>query len=142
MVMLIGSHQYVLNLFLNINLIDLVSIIPNPTNRITFFFYNKYETSKSYKYRDLFIDKRKKNINDDWLMIKSNLWSQTVTRLMIKEKEFLVQLSTFNKKKRLIKFYWVWPIMIIYQRMTLVIKWLKSQEQFTKDLVDIHIKGI
>jgi hypothetical protein len=33
------------------------------------------------------------------LMIKSNLWSQTVTRLMIKEKKFLVQLSTFNKKK-------------------------------------------
>jgi hypothetical protein len=36
--MLIGSNQYVLNLFLNINLIDLVSIIPNPTNQITFFF--------------------------------------------------------------------------------------------------------
>ncbi|KAL8193758.1 hypothetical protein R6Q57_026450 [Mikania cordata] len=33
--------------YLNINLIDLISIIPNPINRITFF--EKYETSKSYK---------------------------------------------------------------------------------------------
>ncbi|XP_065632824.1 protein Ycf2-like [Quercus suber] len=33
--------------YLNINLIDLISIIPNPINRIAFF--EKYETSKSYK---------------------------------------------------------------------------------------------
>ncbi|MBA0837670.1 hypothetical protein Goarm_009808 [Gossypium armourianum] len=31
---------------LNINLIDLISIIPNPINRIIFF--KKYETSTSY----------------------------------------------------------------------------------------------
>ena len=30
-----------------LNLIDLISIIPNPINRIAFF--EKYETSKSYK---------------------------------------------------------------------------------------------
>lgn len=41
--------------YLNLKFVNLISIILNPINRINFY---KYETSKLYKYRDLFIDKK------------------------------------------------------------------------------------
>jgi len=54
---------------LNINLFDLVSIIPNLINRITFFFLyitNMRHLSHTSKEIYLLI-REKKNINDDWI---------------------------------------------------------------------------
>jgi hypothetical protein len=49
-----ASNPYLRRNNLNINLTDLIGIVTNPIR-----FFEKYETSNSYKKKDLFIDKIK-----------------------------------------------------------------------------------
>ncbi|MBA0776035.1 hypothetical protein Gotri_011094 [Gossypium trilobum] len=85
--------------YLNINLIDLISIIPNPINRIIFF--EKYETATSYKERDLYIDKKNKNVSGDWIDEKIEPWVANSDSIDDKERELLVQFSTLTKEKKI-----------------------------------------
>ncbi|KAL5734276.1 hypothetical protein ACOSP7_032137 [Xanthoceras sorbifolium] len=74
---------------LNINLIDiidLISIIPNPINRITFSRNTRHLSHTSKEIYSL-IRKRKKVANSDWIDDK--------------EREFLVQFSTLTTEKRI-----------------------------------------
>ncbi|KAJ7003017.1 Ycf2 [Populus alba x Populus x berolinensis] len=70
--------------FLNINLIDLISIIPNPINRITFSRNTRHLSHTSKEIYSLI--RKRKNVNGDWIDDK--------------EREFLVQFSTLTTEKR------------------------------------------
>nr|YP_009019931.1 hypothetical chloroplast RF21 [Azadirachta indica]YP_009019949.1 hypothetical chloroplast RF21 [Azadirachta indica]AHJ91361.1 hypothetical chloroplast RF21 [Azadirachta indica]AHJ91380.1 hypothetical chloroplast RF21 [Azadirachta indica]UJH19875.1 Ycf2 [Azadirachta indica]UJH19903.1 Ycf2 [Azadirachta indica] len=84
---------------LNINLIDLISIIPNPINRITFSRNTRHLSHTSKEIYSL-IRKRKKG-NGDWIDDKIESWVANSDWIDDKEREFLVQFSTLTTEKRI-----------------------------------------
>lgn len=87
---------------LNINLIDiinLISIIPNPINRITFSRNTRHLSHTSKEIYSL-IRKRKK-VNGDWIDDKIESWVANSDWIDDKEREFLVQFSTLTTEKRI-----------------------------------------
>nr|WEG89384.1 hypothetical chloroplast RF21 [Amana sp. MW-2023b]WEG89385.1 hypothetical chloroplast RF21 [Amana sp. MW-2023b] len=85
--------------YLNINLIDLISIIPNPINRIT-FSRNTIHLSRTSKEIYSLIRKRK-NANDDWIDDRIESWVANNDSIDDEEREFLVQFSTLTTEKRI-----------------------------------------
>nr|AYP31976.1 hypothetical chloroplast RF21 [Canna iridiflora] len=85
--------------YLNINLIDLISIIPNPINRIT-FSRNTRHLSRTSKEIYSLIRKRKK-VNGDWIDEKIESGVANSDSIDDEEREFLVQLSTLTTEKRI-----------------------------------------
>nr|WEF73755.1 hypothetical chloroplast RF2 [Sassafras randaiense] len=85
--------------YLNINLIDLISIIPNPINRIT-FSRNTRQLSRTSKEIYSLIRKRK-NVNGDWIDDKIESWVANSDSIDDEEREFLVQFSTLTTEKRI-----------------------------------------
>nr|ANO44613.1 hypothetical chloroplast protein RF21 [Amianthium muscitoxicum] len=85
--------------YLNINLIDLISIIPNPINRIT-FSRNTRHLSHTSKEVYSFIRKRK-NVNGDWIDDRIESWVANNDSIDDEEREFLVQFSTLTTEKRI-----------------------------------------
>nr|WCF63871.1 Ycf2 [Paris delavayi]WCF63888.1 Ycf2 [Paris delavayi]WCF65679.1 Ycf2 [Paris delavayi]WCF65696.1 Ycf2 [Paris delavayi]WCF66023.1 Ycf2 [Paris delavayi] len=85
--------------YLNINLIDLISIIPNPINRITFSI-NTRHLSRTSKEIYSFIRKRKK-VNGDWIDDRIESWVANNDSIDDEEREFLVQFSTLTTEKRI-----------------------------------------
>ncbi|THU42216.1 hypothetical protein C4D60_Mb00t11750 [Musa balbisiana] len=85
--------------YLNINLIDLISIIPNPINRIT-FSRNTRHLSRTSKEIYSLIRKRKK-VNGDWIDEKIESWVANSDSIDDEEREFLVQFSTLTTEKRI-----------------------------------------
>nr|YP_009247550.1 hypothetical chloroplast RF21 [Tahina spectabilis]AMW65517.1 hypothetical chloroplast RF21 [Tahina spectabilis] len=85
--------------YLNINLIDLISIIPNPINRIT-FSRNMRHLSRTSKEIYSLIRKRK-NVNGDWIDDKIESWVANSDSIDDEEREFLVQFSTLTTEKRI-----------------------------------------
>ncbi|KAJ4700128.1 Protein Ycf2, partial [Melia azedarach] len=96
---------------LNINLIDLISIIPNPINRITFSRNTRHLSHTSKEIYSL-IRKRKKGngdwiddkieswvANSDWIDDKIESWVANSDWIDDKEREFLVQFSTLTTEK-------------------------------------------
>nr|YP_010274518.1 hypothetical chloroplast RF21 [Wisteria brachybotrys]UJT97038.1 hypothetical chloroplast RF21 [Wisteria brachybotrys]UJT97342.1 hypothetical chloroplast RF21 [Wisteria brachybotrys] len=81
------------------NLIDLISIIPNPINRIA-FSRNTRHLSHTSKALYSFIRKRK-NVNSDWIDDKIESWVSKSDLIDNKEREFLVQFSTLTTEKRI-----------------------------------------
>nr|YP_010294668.1 Ycf2 [Callerya nitida var. hirsutissima]ULQ68820.1 Ycf2 [Callerya nitida var. hirsutissima] len=81
------------------NLIDLISIIPNPINRIA-FSRNTRHLSHTSKAIYSFIRKRK-NVNSDWIDDKIESWVSKSNLIDNKEREFLVQFSTLTTEKRI-----------------------------------------
>nr|YP_010379028.1 hypothetical protein RF2 [Astragalus americanus]UCS40017.1 hypothetical protein RF2 [Astragalus americanus] len=79
------------------NLIDLISIIPNPINRIA-FSRNTRHLSHTSKLIYSFIRKRK-NVNSDWVDDKIESWISNSDLIADKEREFLVQFSTLTAEK-------------------------------------------
>nr|YP_010832507.1 hypothetical chloroplast RF21 [Astragalus oxyglottis]WFG51945.1 hypothetical chloroplast RF21 [Astragalus oxyglottis] len=79
------------------NLIDLISIIPNPINRIA-FLRNTRHLSHTSKLIYSFITKRKK-VNSDWVDDKIESWISNSDLIADKEREFLVQFSTLTAEK-------------------------------------------
>ncbi|KAL8259913.1 hypothetical protein R6Q59_027866 [Mikania micrantha] len=77
--------------YLNINLIDLISIIPNPINRITF--------SRNTKH--LSHTKKEKNVNGDWIDDKIESLVANSNSIDDEKREFLVQFSTITTEKRI-----------------------------------------
>jgi hypothetical protein len=85
--------------YLNINLIDLISIIPNPINRIT-FSRNTRHLSRTSKEIYSLIRKRKK-VKGDWIDDKIESWVATSDSIDDEERKFLIQFSTLTTEKRI-----------------------------------------
>uniref|UniRef100_A0A6N2M1N4 Protein Ycf2 n=1 Tax=Salix viminalis TaxID=40686 RepID=A0A6N2M1N4_SALVM len=85
--------------FLNINLIDLISIIPNPINRITFSRNTRHLSHTSKEIYSLI--RKRKNVNGDWIDDKIESLVANSDSIDDKEREFLVQFSTLTTEKRI-----------------------------------------
>ncbi|KAF4355160.1 hypothetical protein G4B88_018050 [Cannabis sativa] len=88
--------------YLNINLIDIIdfiSIIPNPINRISFSINTRHLSHTSKETYSL-IRKRKK-VNSDWIDDKIESWVSNSDWIDDKERELLVQFSALTTEKRI-----------------------------------------
>nr|YP_010581033.1 hypothetical protein RF2 [Sarracenia alata]YP_010581047.1 hypothetical protein RF2 [Sarracenia alata]UZT27352.1 hypothetical protein RF2 [Sarracenia alata]UZT27363.1 hypothetical protein RF2 [Sarracenia alata] len=88
--------------YLNINLIDiidLISIIPNPINRITFSRNTRHLSHTSKEIYSLI--RKRKNVNGDWVDDKIESWVANSDSIDDEEREFLVQFSTLTTEKRI-----------------------------------------
>nr|YP_009424976.1 hypothetical chloroplast RF2 [Habenaria radiata]YP_009424993.1 hypothetical chloroplast RF2 [Habenaria radiata]ASU93505.1 hypothetical chloroplast RF2 [Habenaria radiata]ASU93522.1 hypothetical chloroplast RF2 [Habenaria radiata] len=84
-----------------INLIDLVSIIPNPINRIIFSRNTRHLSRTSKEIYSLI--RKIKNVNGDWIDEKIEFWVANSDSIDDEEREFLVQFSTLTTEKRIDK---------------------------------------
>nr|YP_010407277.1 hypothetical chloroplast RF21 [Spiranthes sinensis]YP_010407292.1 hypothetical chloroplast RF21 [Spiranthes sinensis]URF20167.1 hypothetical chloroplast RF21 [Spiranthes sinensis]URF20182.1 hypothetical chloroplast RF21 [Spiranthes sinensis] len=82
-----------------INLIDLVSLIPNPINRIIFSRNTRHLSRTSKEIYSLI--RKRKNVNGDWIDEKIELWIANSDSIDDEEREFLVQFSTLTTEKRI-----------------------------------------
>nr|UUF92536.1 hypothetical protein RF2 [Allium fasciculatum]UUF92537.1 hypothetical protein RF2 [Allium fasciculatum] len=85
--------------YLNRNLIDLISIIPNPINRITFSRNTRHLSRTSKEIYSLI--RKRKNVNGDWIDDKIESWVANSDSIDDEEREFLVQFSTLMTEKRM-----------------------------------------
>uniref|UniRef100_A0AAU6N1U1 Protein Ycf2 n=1 Tax=Potentilla coriandrifolia TaxID=1732548 RepID=A0AAU6N1U1_9ROSA len=88
--------------YLNINLIDIIdfiSIIPNPINRIAFSRNTRHLSHTSKEIYSLI--RKRKNVNGDWVDDKIESWVSNSDSIGDKEREFLVQFSTLTTEKRI-----------------------------------------
>nr|YP_011008531.1 Ycf2 [Tacca plantaginea]YP_011008552.1 Ycf2 [Tacca plantaginea]WPV72357.1 Ycf2 [Tacca plantaginea]WPV72378.1 Ycf2 [Tacca plantaginea] len=85
--------------YLNINLIDLISIIPNPINRITFSRNTRHLSRTSKEIYSLI--RKRKNVNGDWIDDKIESWVANSDSINDEEREFLIQFSTLTTEKRI-----------------------------------------
>ena len=85
--------------YLNINLIDLMSIIPNPINRIAFSRNTRHLSHTSKEIYSLI--RKRKNMNGDWIDDQIESWVSNSDSIYDKEREFLVQFSTLTTEKRI-----------------------------------------
>ncbi|KAG4169338.1 hypothetical protein ERO13_A12G088950v2 [Gossypium hirsutum] len=88
--------------YLNINLIDiidLISIIPNPINRIIFSRNTRHLSHTSKEIYSLI--RKRKNVSSDWIDEKIESWVANSDSIDDKEREFLVQFSTLTTEKRI-----------------------------------------
>nr|QGY74639.1 hypothetical protein RF2 [Allium pallasii] len=85
--------------YLNINLIDLISIIPNSINRITFSRNTRHLSRTSKEIYSLI--RKRKNVNGDWIDDKMESWVANSDSIDDEEREFLVQFSTLMTEKRI-----------------------------------------
>uniref|UniRef100_UPI0031F4186F hypothetical chloroplast RF21 n=1 Tax=Platylobium parviflorum TaxID=3041830 RepID=UPI0031F4186F len=81
------------------NLIDLISIILNPINRIAFSRNTRHLSHTSKVIYSLI--RKIKNVNGDWIDDKIESWVSNSDSIDDKEREFLVQFSTLTTKKRI-----------------------------------------
>ena len=77
-----------------LNLIDLISIIPNPINRIAFSRNTRHLSHTSKAIYSLI--RKIKNVNGDWVDDKIESWVSNSDSIDDKEREFLVQFSTLT----------------------------------------------
>nr|ARD02111.1 hypothetical protein RF2 [Fallugia paradoxa] len=88
--------------YLNINLIDIIdfiSLIPNPINRIAFSRNTRHLSHTSKEIYSLI--RKRKNVNGDWIDDKIESWVSNSDSIGDKEREFLVQFSTLTTEKRI-----------------------------------------
>nr|WOC30663.1 Ycf2 [Mesembryanthemum crystallinum]WOC30667.1 Ycf2 [Mesembryanthemum crystallinum] len=83
----------------NMNLIDLISIIPNPINRITFSRNTRHLSHTSKEIYSLI--RKRKRVNGDWIDDKIESWVASSDSIDDEEREFLVQFSTLTTEKRI-----------------------------------------
>ncbi|RYR46519.1 hypothetical protein Ahy_A07g032244 [Arachis hypogaea] len=81
------------------NLFDLISIIPNPINRIAFSRNTRHLSHTSKAIYSLI--RKRKNVNGDWIDDKIESWFLNSDSIDDKEREFLVQFSTLTTEKRI-----------------------------------------
>nr|YP_010176083.1 Ycf2 [Pseuderanthemum haikangense]YP_010176100.1 Ycf2 [Pseuderanthemum haikangense]QSQ71218.1 Ycf2 [Pseuderanthemum haikangense]QSQ71235.1 Ycf2 [Pseuderanthemum haikangense] len=82
--------------YLNINLIDL---IPNPINRITFSRNTRHLSHTSKEIYSLI--RKRENVNGDWIDEKIESWVANSDSIDDEEREFLVQFSALTTEKRI-----------------------------------------
>nr|YP_009968437.1 Ycf2 protein [Galega officinalis]QMX77641.1 Ycf2 protein [Galega officinalis] len=81
------------------NLIDLISIIPNPIDRIAFLKNTRHLSHTSKAIYSLI--RKRKNVHSDWIYDKVESWILNSDFIADKEREFLVQFSTLTTEKRI-----------------------------------------
>ncbi|KAL8482715.1 hypothetical protein ACS0TY_025672 [Phlomoides rotata] len=81
--------------YLSINLIDL---IPNPINRITFSRNTRHLSHTSKEIYSLI--RKRKNVNGDWIDDKIESWVANSDSIDDEEREFLVQFSALTTEKK------------------------------------------
>nr|YP_010566583.1 hypothetical protein RF2 [Medicago heyniana]UZC32050.1 hypothetical protein RF2 [Medicago heyniana] len=83
----------------DLNLIDLIRILPNPINRIAFLRNTRYlsHTSKAI----YTVIRKRKSVNSDWIDDKIESWILNSDFIADKEREFMVQFSTLTTEKRI-----------------------------------------
>nr|YP_009569979.1 hypothetical protein RF2 [Montia fontana]YP_009569996.1 hypothetical protein RF2 [Montia fontana]QBC68354.1 hypothetical protein RF2 [Montia fontana]QBC68355.1 hypothetical protein RF2 [Montia fontana] len=82
-----------------IDIIDLISIIPNPINRITFSRNTRHLSHTSKEIYSLI--RKTKRVNGDWIDDKIESWVASSDSIDDEEREFLVQFSTLTAEKRI-----------------------------------------
>ncbi|KAL8519283.1 hypothetical protein ACS0TY_010286 [Phlomoides rotata] len=82
--------------YLSINLIDL---IPNPINRITFSRNTRHLSHTSKEIYSLI--RKRKIVNGDWIDDKIESWVANSDSIDDEEREFLVQFSALTTEKRI-----------------------------------------
>nr|YP_010575694.1 Ycf2 protein [Xylanche himalaica]YP_010575702.1 Ycf2 protein [Xylanche himalaica]UZN42927.1 Ycf2 protein [Xylanche himalaica]UZN42935.1 Ycf2 protein [Xylanche himalaica] len=87
------------NKYLNINLINIIDLIPNPINRITFSINTRHLSHRSKEIYSLII--KRKNVNGDWIDDKIESWVANSDSIDDEEREFLVQFSALTTEKRI-----------------------------------------
>nr|YP_010259001.1 hypothetical chloroplast RF21 [Chiloglottis cornuta]YP_010259009.1 hypothetical chloroplast RF21 [Chiloglottis cornuta]UIX23871.1 hypothetical chloroplast RF21 [Chiloglottis cornuta]UIX23879.1 hypothetical chloroplast RF21 [Chiloglottis cornuta] len=87
-----------------INLIDLVSIIPNPINPIIFSRNTRHLSRTSKEIYSLI--RKKKNVNGDWIDDQIEFWVANSDLIDDEEREFLVQFSTLTTERRIDQILW------------------------------------
>nr|WCQ78592.1 hypothetical chloroplast RF21 [Galeola lindleyana]WCQ78594.1 hypothetical chloroplast RF21 [Galeola lindleyana] len=92
------------NKYWKINLIDLVSIIPNPINRILFSRNTRHLSRTSKEIYSLI--RKRQNVNGDWIDEKIESWVANSDWIYDEEREFLVQFSTLTTEKRIDQILW------------------------------------
>nr|WOC90959.1 hypothetical chloroplast RF21 [Utricularia arenaria]WOC90978.1 hypothetical chloroplast RF21 [Utricularia arenaria] len=85
--------------YLNINLIDIIDLIPNPINRITFSKNTRHLSHTSKEIYSLI--RKRKNVNGDWIDDKIESWVANSDSIDDEEREFLVQFSALTTEKRI-----------------------------------------
>ncbi|KEH18601.1 Ycf2-like protein [Medicago truncatula] len=83
----------------DLNLIDLIRIIPNPINRIAFLRNTRHLSHTSKAIYTLI--RKRKNLNSDWIDDKIESWILNSDFIADKEREFMVQFSTLTTEKRI-----------------------------------------
>nr|YP_010340433.1 hypothetical chloroplast RF2 [Solanum imamense]YP_010340446.1 hypothetical chloroplast RF2 [Solanum imamense]UNZ92758.1 hypothetical chloroplast RF2 [Solanum imamense]UNZ92771.1 hypothetical chloroplast RF2 [Solanum imamense] len=83
----------------NINLIEIIDLIPNPINRITFSRNTKHLSHTSKEIYSLI--RKRKNVNGDWIDEKIESWVANSDSIDDEEREFLVQFSTLTTENRI-----------------------------------------
>ena len=84
--------------YLNINLIDIIdfiSIIPNPINRIAFSRNTRHLSHTSKEIHSLI--RKRKNVNGDWIDDKIESWVSNSDSIDDKEREFDLQFKIFTQ---------------------------------------------
>nr|YP_009914947.1 Ycf2 [Chuquiraga oppositifolia]YP_009914966.1 Ycf2 [Chuquiraga oppositifolia]QLF67656.1 Ycf2 [Chuquiraga oppositifolia]QLF67674.1 Ycf2 [Chuquiraga oppositifolia] len=94
----IRSKKKYLNINL-INIIDLISIIPNPISRITFSRNTRHLSHTSKEIYSLI--RKRKDVNGDWIDDKIESWVANSDSIYDERREFLVQFSTLTTEKRI-----------------------------------------
>uniref|UniRef100_UPI0030E4726F Ycf2 n=1 Tax=Hedysarum drobovii TaxID=2906541 RepID=UPI0030E4726F len=79
------------------NLIDLISIIPNPIDQIVFSRNTRHLSHTSKAIYSLI--RKRKNMNSEWIDDKIESWISKSDFIADKEREFLVQFSTLTTEK-------------------------------------------
>nr|YP_010607370.1 hypothetical protein RF2 [Buddleja brachystachya]YP_010607389.1 hypothetical protein RF2 [Buddleja brachystachya]YP_010607457.1 hypothetical protein RF2 [Buddleja delavayi]YP_010607476.1 hypothetical protein RF2 [Buddleja delavayi]YP_010607544.1 hypothetical protein RF2 [Buddleja microstachya]YP_010607563.1 hypothetical protein RF2 [Buddleja microstachya]YP_010607718.1 hypothetical protein RF2 [Buddleja caryopteridifolia]YP_010607737.1 hypothetical protein RF2 [Buddleja caryopteridifolia] len=85
--------------YLNINLIDIIDLIPNPINRITFSRNTRHLSHTSKEIYSLI--RKRKNVNGDWIDDKIESWVANSESIDDEERAFLVQFSALTTEKRI-----------------------------------------
>ncbi|KAL6557821.1 Protein Ycf2 [Orobanche minor] len=85
--------------YLNINLIAIINLIPNPINRITFSRNTRYLSHTSKEIYSLI--RKRKNMTEYWIDNKVESWAVQGKCIDKTEGEFLVQISTLTTEKRI-----------------------------------------
>nr|QFQ49017.1 hypothetical chloroplast RF21 [Memecylon ligustrifolium]QFQ49035.1 hypothetical chloroplast RF21 [Memecylon ligustrifolium] len=80
-----------------IDIIDLISIIPNPIHQITFSKNTRHLSHTSKEIYSLI--RKRKNVNVDWIDDQIESWVANSDSIDDKEREFLVQFSTLTTEK-------------------------------------------
>ncbi|KAL6557725.1 Protein Ycf2 [Orobanche minor] len=85
--------------YLNINLIAIINLIPNPINRITFSRNTRHRSHTSKEIYSLI--RKRKNMTEYWIDNKVESWAVQGKCIDKTEGEFLVQISTLTTEKRI-----------------------------------------
>nr|ATL62654.1 Ycf2 [Mostuea sp. Bremer et al. 5077] len=88
----------------NINLIDIVDLIPNPINRIAFSRNTRHLSHTSKEIYSLI--RKRKNVNGGWIDDKIESWVANSDSIGDEEREFLVQFSTLTTEKGIDQILW------------------------------------